>query len=542
MSHPPSLEASAPLQNVATTSPTEAIVPHNLLRPQQLSKLSDSIRERAEIACAPDASVADIKEVARYLYKHASPADALHLLPFVYTILDPKYLPKKDEFRPPSAFVESVIWVLKALIDHQLLRPEPGKFPEDASIHLLPRIWKWIQFFHARLQLSPPEPTGEKHDQPRKLELPEKELCIMFLHLLLIPFTPSNQAVALLFSTPGFLRMLIRSWRFTADSKNPWTEATACYCMQRFLDDRRVTEPARLAEVLDGAGGSYEDLAKVLIVHFAARLPAVCVPGTVDNIAPRLFAVPLAFIDTLHAGAPDAYRRLVPRLIDLGLMRLVSMAIRLVADFKDRSQRANWIVEMMLQTFFPCFAFTGTTGKIIEVIESGLPQSLVKFVSGPVGEKFHPYFEAYFRKIFLPSVKSASMTIVDAFKKDFGALEELVKAPAFIKSKVFPTWKEFENAYRARLQIQSGVDSGAIGVLRMCENAQCGKIAPEAGFQRCSGCHSVYYCSAACQKVHWRKGGHKQQCKERAVLFSEGRVDEEAVFFDAGMTTGASQS
>jgi hypothetical protein len=46
-----------------------------------------------------------------------------------------------------------------------------------------------------------------------------------------------------------------------------------------------------------------------------------------------------------------------------------------------------------------------------------------------------------------------------------------------------------------------------------CANGGCTKL----GLHRCGGCKGVMYCSAACQKVHWKQGGHKQECKKPAA-------------------------
>ena len=32
--------------------------------------------------------------------------------------------------------------------------------------------------------------------------------------------------------------------------------------------------------------------------------------------------------------------------------------------------------------------------------------------------------------------------------------------------------------------------------------------------QRCSGCRERWYCSKECQTLHWKRGGHKQECRE----------------------------
>lgn len=36
----------------------------------------------------------------------------------------------------------------------------------------------------------------------------------------------------------------------------------------------------------------------------------------------------------------------------------------------------------------------------------------------------------------------------------------------------------------------------------------------------CSNCHTVAYCSKACQKIHWNNGNHKEYCKAIKVLVS----------------------
>ena len=52
--------------------------------------------------------------------------------------------------------------------------------------------------------------------------------------------------------------------------------------------------------------------------------------------------------------------------------------------------------------------------------------------------------------------------------------------------------------------------------------AQCGKSAAamEGGGKLCARCHAVCYCSAACQKAHW-KVHKKQGCKQWDMYLPE---------------------
>ena len=56
---------------------------------------------------------------------------------------------------------------------------------------------------------------------------------------------------------------------------------------------------------------------------------------------------------------------------------------------------------------------------------------------------------------------------------------------------------------------------------RTCANPSCG--ASGAGLRRCADCGSVLYCSAACQRAHWK--AHKAECRRlqaAAVAGSSG--------------------
>jgi TPR repeat protein/tetratricopeptide (TPR) repeat protein len=55
----------------------------------------------------------------------------------------------------------------------------------------------------------------------------------------------------------------------------------------------------------------------------------------------------------------------------------------------------------------------------------------------------------------------------------------------------------------------------------------CGKTEGDAGvssIQYCAGCSTVQYCGQVCQRYHWKKGGHKQICKEIAKSKSKASM------------------
>jgi hypothetical protein len=42
---------------------------------------------------------------------------------------------------------------------------------------------------------------------------------------------------------------------------------------------------------------------------------------------------------------------------------------------------------------------------------------------------------------------------------------------------------------------------------------KCLKVETTTIFRLCSGCHTVYYCSKACQQRDWKDGRHRDHCK-----------------------------
>jgi hypothetical protein len=46
------------------------------------------------------------------------------------------------------------------------------------------------------------------------------------------------------------------------------------------------------------------------------------------------------------------------------------------------------------------------------------------------------------------------------------------------------------------------------------DGVRCAAGCGNPGTKRCNGCKAVFYCSVACQRIHWKKNGHKAACTE----------------------------
>jgi hypothetical protein len=75
------------------------------------------------------------------------------------------------------------------------------------------------------------------------------------------------------------------------------------------------------------------------------------------------------------------------------------------------------------------------------------------------------------------------------------------------------SWLEAEAAAAA-------LPAGAAAARAVCAACGAAKASGGAKLRRCAGCRAVRYCSAACQKAHWRE--HRAAC-EAAQRAQQGR-------------------
>ncbi|KAJ7463268.1 hypothetical protein FB451DRAFT_1266006 [Mycena latifolia] len=71
----------------------------------------------------------------------------------------------------------------------------------------------------------------------------------------------------------------------------------------------------------------------------------------------------------------------------------------------------------------------------------------------------------------------------------------------------------FEDLASSRLPVLMGYDADHQHMLA-CDNRRCGNIDAKSPFRRWSGCQSLYYCSAPCQRMDWREGTHRAACDQ----------------------------
>jgi hypothetical protein len=59
-----------------------------------------------------------------------------------------------------------------------------------------------------------------------------------------------------------------------------------------------------------------------------------------------------------------------------------------------------------------------------------------------------------------------------------------------------------------------GAGKGGKGKGGDSDAVKCATGCGKPGTKRCNGCKAVFYCSVECQRIHWKKNGHKVACKK----------------------------
>ncbi|KAJ7645251.1 hypothetical protein DFH06DRAFT_596127 [Mycena polygramma] len=171
------------------------------------------------------------------------------------------------------------------------------------------------------------------------------------------------------------------------------------------------------------------------------------------------------------------------------------------------------------RTNFTTFA----EGHLSEAIYFGLLHALVSCATYPeVAREIERSLRVFLVNI-LP-VSTVYYHHLFPMKRALDEIQHLVTVPASVSSKYFDDWQKFANlAYERHILLES-FERREITGFRACDNTECGEILEKSRFKRCGKCNSMYYCSAECQYLDWKQGGHKEVCSQSAILDLSGHM------------------
>jgi hypothetical protein len=83
-----------------------------------------------------------------------------------------------------------------------------------------------------------------------------------------------EQTFSLMLSTPGVWLMVAKAWPSVLKVLDPKKREEGFSDLRRFGADEKAAEPTNLAEIIDGAGGTLEHLAHLIVLYPEEMVPA----------------------------------------------------------------------------------------------------------------------------------------------------------------------------------------------------------------------------------------------------------------------------
>jgi hypothetical protein len=184
------------------------------------------------------------------LMKNVSEPDQIFLLPVFFINIDPAQIPTSEEMDPlhpdTRKRLSCAVLSLRAVFS---MGP-----PEDTGPTLWPRVWPWIYFIYEH----------QEHLPTACLKAPEllwTQFLIFVSHIYGPPIS------VLVSSTPGFRVLLAKAWTVMPQLKQTQAFEPCLKYVSGFLGNLDFRDPVNFNELVDGAGGSVDDLARLVVQY-----------------------------------------------------------------------------------------------------------------------------------------------------------------------------------------------------------------------------------------------------------------------------------
>ncbi|KAJ7738122.1 hypothetical protein B0H16DRAFT_1891440 [Mycena metata] len=470
---------------------------HSALLFKRLNEIDSATYRRLAHSAAKGSlqSLGHLKRSLARTTRTFSDTDVVHMLPVFYANLDPSAIPAVADL-DTSSTLPSLECAALALNMLQVVTCLRG-YPEDVSLELWPRVWQWIDFFHEYREFF----NEHRNDVFRAGPIDAR--VYITWGLLLMAFREHPPTEHLMSKQPGVDAFCTRAWMLTLDVAED--ERAEVFAKAQFMRLLNPANPRTLREMRIEAGGTYDDLAVIMVRHITRAIPR-------QASGASFFAA----IGTVLNEADDRSGLLNAALLANGVVEALLKAIPLLDKVTHPvipSMRSSFLTLIARKLITP----PGYTW-ISRALDAGLLNVLVTLpLQGP-GNVDTQVVELI--QLILPAM--VYYPIVSRMAQCIQAADRLIKS-SFQKSRVYPAWLNLKNLYEERLQVLKAFKSRQRPSQKACDNPECDTgIDAKANFKRCGGCESVYYCSTECQVSDWKVGGHRTTCQHlRSIRFQD---------------------
>jgi hypothetical protein len=413
-------------------------------------RLFELNRSRKRLATrALNGSYQDLEDLC-FLAADLSAADSKLFLPVFYALLDPARIPSAVDMDVDSISPNCQLSLRLALLSlkcFSLLR----RVLEIAS-EFWPRVWEWTNFLQIYSSF---------------VGVPEWEVGRAFLE-----FLPHmrHDAPRFLDATPGVHCVFARAWAglYLGDDENlgPYNftlEGRAHFDGVAFFlsYEMKPLNPARFAQLVEGAGGTPADLAALVIKHinhFIPQKPHEIMP---ERNMVYLITV-LKFVQQTNDGPEGVFNAV---LLSHGIIQaLTAIFVRLTET-----------VDCPPMLFDSCFALLtrklakSDHGWMREALKAGLLRGII-LCSSHLAQLDRNKVTKFVREEL--SFSTVYYPIVSQMEVALQEIESLQNTATFRSSAVFGDWQAFVKLARKRIALKQQFDSGEYKSLRACDNLE----------------------------------------------------------------------
>ncbi|KAK6984816.1 MYND-type domain-containing protein [Favolaschia claudopus] len=479
---------------------------HPALHIDCLKRLPSSKRLLANAAMSDHRTLKDLQLVRMHVL--AAPQSQRKLmLPVLYFNINPAEVPDMDIFESQANVVAAANGCIERAID-AIRSLYALDLPAGIGIDLWPRVWPWFRFLFLY-----------QHQNPTGNSAIDQRFCVDFL-MFAGGLADHKETSDLITATPCFWFMLGRTWHCVPAIPDPHRRILAFNELRYFIVNKKLLESTNLEELLDGAGGTWSDLAHLVVLSMDVLTPKN--ENVMDSSEIYFFHSGIMFLILVDPALEDPQKQ-SPTLSQLGeallshgiLSVLRDGMLALIKTAESSTVPALYACFNVLTVFF---VTNSGCAKLPEAITDGLLTTLILCARSRFGQDVHGQLGIYFKQLLsAAAIDYRVLSALDAFWPD---IDQLTDDPAFEPSGlVHESWTVFRSLVDERLQLLHEFKRSNTS-FRACDNLDPGT---KHEFRRCSGCRSSYYCSPACQIADWRNGGHREACNSCGTLLLSER-------------------
>ncbi|KAJ7663243.1 hypothetical protein DFH06DRAFT_1296086 [Mycena polygramma] len=405
--------------------------------------------------------------------------DPSRFLPVIYANLDPSRILSTDalDTAAPSTDLSTAFWLALGAMDALVLM---RSIHPTVSTEVWPRMWIWMQEIENYHSLIPDFGAVE-------LYLQRIVACMQ-----VILFNSSGASI--IRDTLGLHAFLGRTW---AGMDPDTADEGACKSLLHFMCTSQWTD-LDLNEFAEGCGGAPE------LAGIAVRCIHATTKPCPTQSGPHFLPISPANFEALIGIVTFLGRTTRSKLFEpLGAGGVAEDALDVGLEFLTA---AIWL---------------GGYPYLPEALNAGLLDALLE-VEKYETRKVNMYFHLQPPLAEIRPAGLAFLPVVSAMRGRIPSIDTVRSMPQ--AKDHLEQWIRLLELAAERTRLLDTLESPEYVPTQSCDGPQCGLIKPVAEIKRCSGCHTHYYCSIACQTAAWRDGSHRAFCMTWQLFHHRQRI------------------